>query len=49
MIVTYKGTLNGQSSDFSRKTLQARREWNKILKMLKEKKKRERKQKYVLK
>ena len=38
MIVTYKGTLNGQSSDFSRKTLQARKEWNKILKMLKEKK-----------
>ena len=36
-LVTYKETLISLSADVSAKTLQARREWNNIFKMLKEK------------
>ena len=34
---TYKGTPVGLSADFSPEILQARREWNDILKILKDK------------
>ena len=37
--VTYKGTLTRLSADFSTETLQARREWQEIFKVLKGKKK----------
>ena len=36
-IVTYKGTPIGLSADLSTETLQARREWQEIFKMLKRK------------
>lgn len=35
--VTYKETLSGLTADFSAETLQARREWNDIVKVLKDK------------
>ena len=35
--VTYKETLSGLTADFSAETLQARREWNDIFKVLKDK------------
>ena len=38
-ILTYKGTPITLSADFSAETRQARREWNDIFNMLKEKKK----------
>ena len=36
--ITYKGTPIRLSADFSTETLQARRDWNDIFKMLKDKK-----------
>ena len=35
--ITYKGTLIRPSADFSTETLQARREWHDIFKVMKEK------------